>query len=77
MHLTGTRDESVRIFFEGEMRDAKSRELLAQSVSATTGKNISPSAVTKVEDTYPALDAWAKQLRERADQAFAKPAGSH
>ena len=77
MHLTGTRDESVRIFFEGEMRDAKSRELLAQSVSATTGKNISPSAVTKVEDTYPALDAWAKQLRERADQAFAKPASSH
>ena len=57
--------------------DAAARELLAQSVSATTGKNISPSAVTKIEDTYPALDAWAKQLRERADQAFAKPASSH
>ncbi|MNP82313.1 hypothetical protein D3C76_1809120 [compost metagenome] len=72
MYLTGTRDESLRIFFESEMRDAQTGELLAQSVSATTGKQISPSDATKVEDTYPALDAWAKQLRERADLAFAK-----
>ena len=70
MHLTGTRDESLRVYFESELRDAKSGELLAQSVSATTGNDISPSDKTKVSDTYPALDAWAKQLRERADKAF-------
>ncbi|MNF42029.1 hypothetical protein D3C85_531690 [compost metagenome] len=73
MQLTGTRDESLRIYFESEMRDATSGELLAQSVSATTGNELSPSATTKVEDSYPALDAWARQLRERADKAFAQP----
>lgn len=76
MYLTGTRDESLRIFFESEMRDAQTGELLAQSVSATTGTQISPADATKVEDTYPALDAWAKQLRERADLAFAKQAST-
>lgn len=71
MQLTGTRDESLRIFFESELRDGKTGELLAQSVSATTGNEISPSDKTKIEDAFPALDAWARQLRERADQAFA------
>ena len=71
MYLTGTRDESLRIYFESELRDGQTGELLGQSVSATTGNEISPSDKTKVEDTFPALDTWAKQLRERADSAFA------
>lgn len=61
----------ISLHIESELRDGKTGELLAQSVSATTGNEISPSDKTKIEDTFPALDAWARQLRERADQAFA------
>lgn len=72
MRAAGVRDESLRVFFETELIDAASGKLLAQSVSGTTGGELAPSAQAKVEDAYPALDAWARQLRERLDRAFAQ-----
>jgi hypothetical protein len=68
----GMRDQSLRIFFETEVRDGQSDELLAQSVSAATGGGVAPEAKVALKDTYPALDAWAKQVRERLDQARSK-----
>ncbi|MFJ7311450.1 DUF3313 domain-containing protein [Pseudomonas sp. NPDC098747] len=77
MHFAGFRDESVRIFFESELRDAQSKKLLGQSVSVSTGNNVSPRAEATVEDTYLALDMWAKQLRERADKTYSTKQNSH
>ena len=65
----GMRDQSLRIFFETEVRDGQSDELIAQSVSAATGGGVAPEAKVALKDTYPALDAWAKQVRERLDHA--------
>ncbi|MER2552488.1 MAG: DUF3313 family protein [Thauera sp.] len=65
----GMRDESLRIFFETEVRDGETDELLAQSVSAATGGGVAPAAKVALKDTYPALDAWAKQVRERLDHS--------
>ncbi|MFB8831012.1 DUF3313 domain-containing protein [Azotobacter sp. CWF10] len=70
MQLTGVRDQQVRIFFETEIRNARTGELLGQSVSAASGNEVSPSVKASASDTYQALDDWARQVRERLDRAY-------
>ncbi|GAB3473216.1 DUF3313 domain-containing protein [Azotobacter salinestris] len=70
MQLGGVRDQQVRIFFETEIRNARTGELLAQSVSAASGNEIPPSVKAGASDTYRALDDWARQVRERLDRAY-------
>lgn len=75
MQLAGVRDQQVRIFFETEIRNARTGELLAQSVSAASGNEVSPSVKAGASDTYQALDDWARQVRERLDRAYGETKG--
>ncbi|GAB3396435.1 DUF3313 domain-containing protein [Azotobacter armeniacus] len=75
MQLTGVRDQQVRIFFETEISNGKTGEVIAQSVSAASGNEVSPSVKASASDTYQALDDWAKQVRERLDRAYGEVEG--
>ncbi|QQE88769.1 DUF3313 domain-containing protein [Azotobacter chroococcum] len=75
MQLAGVRDQQVRIFFETEIRNARTGEVLGQSVSAASGNEVSPSVKASASDTYQALDDWARQVRERLDRAYGETKG--
>ncbi|MFC5696621.1 DUF3313 domain-containing protein [Pseudomonas sp. GCM10022186] len=70
LHATGVRDETLYLFFESEVTDGLTGETLGRAVDRASGRNIEQSARPVVEDIYPAMDATARQIRERLDREF-------
>ncbi|MFZ6048895.1 DUF3313 domain-containing protein [Pseudomonas sp. CR3202] len=72
LHATGVRDETLYLFFDSEVADGRTGETLGRAVDRASGRNIEQSAQPAVEDIYPAMDATARQIRERLDREFQK-----
>ncbi|HYQ49646.1 MAG TPA: DUF3313 domain-containing protein [Pseudomonas sp.] len=70
LHATGIRDETLYLFFQSEVSDSQTGEMLGRALDRADGKNIEQSAAPVVEDIYPALDSAAQQIRERLDREF-------
>ncbi|MBH3426852.1 DUF3313 domain-containing protein [Pseudomonas alkylphenolica] len=70
LHATGVRDETLYLFFQSEVSDSLTGEMLGRALDRVSGRNIDQSAAPVVEDIYPALDSAAQQIRERLDREF-------
>ncbi|WP_245586462.1 DUF3313 domain-containing protein [Metapseudomonas resinovorans] len=75
LHATGVRDETLYVFFQSEVSDGRTGETLVRAVDRASGRNVEQSEKPVVEDIYPAMDAAARQIRERLDREF-QPKGS-
>lgn len=70
MQKTGFRDETLYLFFKTEVSDGMNGDTFGQAVNRVRGADLAPSASPAVKDLYPAIDAKARQIRERLDQEF-------
>ncbi|MDH4559070.1 DUF3313 domain-containing protein [Pseudomonas sp. BN417] len=77
MHTAGLRDETLYLFFKTEVTDGMNGETFGQAVNRVRSADIDPSDSPVAEDLYPAIDAKARQLRERLDREFQGESALH
>ncbi|MND30298.1 hypothetical protein D3C80_208280 [compost metagenome] len=77
MHTAGLRDETLYLFFKTEVTDGMNGQTFGQAVNRVRSADIAPSVTPAAEDLYPAIDAKARQLRERLDREFQGTSALH